>query len=114
MSLSVILVVVVTVVATEVVGAAQQAEGDAGADVGDDGQADEERLRERRLVDLAGEQEVRLGGGHGARGERDERGGCEVQAGEEREGVARVALDAYYCGASAACGLAFFFFFVFF
>jgi hypothetical protein len=64
--------------------------------VGEEGEGDEEGLRERCLVDLACEEEVGLGGGDGARGERDDRGCCEVEGAEDGEGVGGVALDAGY------------------
>lgn len=60
------------------------------------GEADEERLGHRGLVDLAGEEDVGLGGGDGAGEEGDEGGVGEVDAGEDGEGVGRVALDARY------------------
>lgn len=88
--------VAVVVVPAQVVRAAQQAQGDARADVGEGGQGDEQRLRERGLVDLAREEEVGLGGGDGAGGERDQRGRGQVEGAKQREGVGGVALDAGY------------------
>lgn len=88
----------VAAVALEVLRAPDEAEGDAGADVREDGQADEEGFGERGLVDLAREEEVGFGGGDGARDERDERGRGEVEGCEDGEGVGGVALDAGYWG----------------
>lgn len=88
----------VAAVAPEVLRSPDEAEGNPGADVREDGQADEERFGERGLVDLAREEEVGFGRGDGARNERDE-GGCgEVEGCENGEGVGGVALDAGYCG----------------
>ncbi|KAL2157912.1 hypothetical protein VTH06DRAFT_4967 [Thermothelomyces fergusii] len=74
--------------------APHQPQGHARPDVGQHGQGDQQGLRERRLVDLAGEQQVRLGRGHrpGREGDQGRRG--EVEGAEEAEGVGRVALDA--------------------
>ena len=89
---------VLAVVAPAVVGAAEEADGGAGADVGEEGEGDEEGLGEGCLVDLAGEEQVGFGGEDGARGEGDD-GGCgEVEGAEDGEGVGGVALDAGYWG----------------
>lgn len=64
--------------------------------MGGDGKGDEERLGERGLVDLAGEEEVRFGGGNGAGDEGDDGGVGQVNRGEDGEGVSGVALDARY------------------
>lgn len=86
----------VTAVALEVLGAPDESQDDAGADVREDGQADEEGFGDRGLVDLAGEEEVGFGGGDGARDERDEGGRGEVEGCEDGEGVGGVALNAGY------------------
>lgn len=72
---------------------ADEAQRNAGADVGNDGQGHEQGLAECRLVDFACHEEVGFGGGHGAGYGRDEGDVGEVQRCEDGHGVAREALD---------------------
>lgn len=81
-------------VASDVLGAADEAESGARGDVGGDGEEDEEGLGEGGLVDLAGLEEVGLGGGDGCGQQRDEAGVDKVDGGEHGDGVGGVALDA--------------------
>ena len=68
--------------------------------MGEHGEADQEGLGQRRLVDLAGHDEEGFGVGHGAVDKRYDGGVCQVDAGEERKCVAGVALHTgYYFGA---------------
>lgn len=84
-------------VALEVLLPSDEAQRDARGDVGEDGEADEEGLGDRRLVDLARHDEEGLRVGHRPVDQRDDGRVGDVQAGEHREGVARVALDARHC-----------------
>lgn len=77
-----------------------EAQRDAAGYVGDEGQCDDEGLGEGGLVVRPCEQEVAVCFGDGAGGERDERGVCDVEGGEDAEGVGRVLLDARYCRVS--------------
>ena len=84
----------VVCVAAGVLGAAEQAEGEAGGDVGWRGAGDGEGLGEGRLVELAGLEEVGFRGGDGAREEGDQGRVGEVDRGEDGESYGGVALDA--------------------
>lgn len=86
----------VPVVSLLVPTSAQETDGEARGYVGQDGQPDEEGFRQTGLVELAGHEEEGLGVRDGAVDERYQGGVGEVQAGEQGEGVARVALDAGY------------------
>lgn len=84
-------------VAAHVLAAPQQAQRDAGADVREDGEGDEEGLGERGLVDFARHEEVGFGGRDGALDGRDEGDVGEVEGREDGHGVAGVALQAGDC-----------------
>jgi hypothetical protein len=88
----------------QVLRSADQAQGNAGTDVSQEREANEQRLGKARLVDLAGEEEVGFGGGNGLRRQRDERGSDEVDRGKDGESVGAVALNSRNCRLSIHLG----------
>lgn len=71
-----------------------QTQGDSRADVREQRERDDERLGQRGLVVGPCQQQVAVCVGHGADGERDERGVGDVEGGEDAEGVGAVFVDA--------------------
>ena len=88
--------------------AAVEAQGNAGGDVGGEREGHEQGLGEGGLVVGAGEEEVAVAFGDGAGEQRYDGRVCDVERGEDGEGIRRVALHAGHCTSvgllSAAAG----------
>jgi hypothetical protein len=68
--------------------------------MGENGEGNEKRLEQGRLVNLSGKEKERFAGGDGLGRERDERRVGNVESNKEGGWIGRVFLDRSYCGGS--------------